>query len=354
MNYTLYKIDNNNNIVTYKIDKCDGGYNITWGRVNGQQQTKFVKVEPKNITKVNETTVDTQTELEMAALAKKMQKEKGYTTNTFVLSTQYVFRINDKSVMLAQKYNRKYIKLPLYVQPKLDGVRAYFDGKELSSRLHTAILTTPHITEAIIDSELSEYKLDGELMLPGCSFQELVSIIKKKSWSESNNKIVYNVFDYMDNNLNFSERYEVLKDIFSRNKFNGIELVPAYKCNDETDIDKHHLQFVTNKFEGTIVRNDTPYENKRSYNLLKLKDFIDEEFMIIGQHTDNNGECVFSCACRDNLNQSFKVKMIGTHEERVELLNNNNYGKALTVKYIRKTDDGIPFHAVGVAIRDYE
>ena len=40
--------------------------------------------------------------------------------------------------------------------------------------------------------------------------------------------------------------------------------------------------FLEQGYEGSIIRNNKPYEQKRSYNLQKFKDFQDAEAQIIG------------------------------------------------------------------------
>ena len=43
-----------------------------------------------------------------------------------------------------------------------------------------------------------------------------------------------------------------------------------------------HQYNLNNGYEGSILRLDKPYEQKRSYNLQKFKDFNDTEATIVG------------------------------------------------------------------------
>lgn len=338
MNYILYKLNTNNKILVYKIEKSVNSYVVTWGQIDGKLQSKHVKVTPKNIGKANETTLEEQILFEMEALYTKLIKEKGYCTHIDTHNKSY-------RVMLAQKYDNKYVKFPCYVQPKLDGVRAGFVNGKLMSRLNTEITTVPHINEILIQNKLDN--LDGELFWPGHSFQELISVIKRKDLHSNYKEIEYNIFDVMEDKI-FSERSKKFLNL----NLSYIKPVSTYKVTSIQEILNYHQYFTNLKYEGTIVRNDSVYEYKRSYNLLKLKDFLDEEFKIVGTVPDENGECVFNCITQEG--KIFGVKTVGTHEERVAQLSENYVDKLLTVKYIRKTDDNIPFHAVGLTIRDYE
>ena len=47
-------------------------------------------------------------------------------------------------------------------------------------------------------------------------------------------------------------------------------------------LDTLYTYYLTEGYEGQIIRYDTPYEQKRSKNILKRKEFIDEEFDVVG------------------------------------------------------------------------
>ena len=65
-------------------------------------------------------------------------------------------------------------------------------------------------------------------------------------------------------------------------KYRGVEKEMS-GCKEDRLIDKYHDAFLADGYEGSILRLDLgPYENKRSKQLLKKKDFIDEEFKIVG------------------------------------------------------------------------
>ena len=104
-----------------------------------------------------------------------------------------------------------------------------------------------------------------------------------------------------------------------------------------------------------MIRINAPYENKRSKSLLKRKDFMDEEFIILdilegsGKLANKAGMVVF------NTNEGVRVESAinGNHEylEEIWLDKDNIIGKKATVKYFNKTEAKEKAHAeVGVAI----
>ena len=105
-----------------------------------------------------------------------------------------------------------------------------------------------------------------------------------------------------------------------------------------------------------MVRNmDATYEwGHRSGDLIKVKNFEDSEFQVVGF---SNGEgsytdCVkWRCVTADGV--EFDVNPKGTLAQKREwLVEAEQYvGKMLTVRYMGFTEKGIPKIAVGVAFR---
>jgi ATP-dependent DNA ligase len=120
-----------------------------------------------------------------------------------------------------------------------------------------------------------------------------------------------------------------------------------------------HDKYVREGYEGLILRNkDGLYKiGQRSSDLLKYKEFLDEEFRIVG-HTIGDGVeagCViWTCVTKEG--HQFSVRPRGTHEERIEAVKTaaKQIGKKLTVRFQEWTEDKKPRFPVGLAIRDYE
>ncbi len=117
--------------------------------------------------------------------------------------------------------------------------------------------------------------------------------------------------------------------------------------------------FVEDGYEGMIVLNkNRAYKYKhRSYDLQKVKRFVDSEYRIVGGEDGSGREAgliVFRCVTSDGL--EFSVRPRGSHEERAKIYKNleNYIDKYLTVRYQELTDDGRPRFPVGIAVRDYE
>jgi hypothetical protein len=86
----------------------------------------------------------------------------------------------------------------------------------------------------------------------------------------------------------------------------------------------------------------------RSYDLLKYKNFDDDEFEIAGItseiDTSGNNENLIVWICKNKDNKTFNVQSKGTKKERQELfkIGKNFIGYKLWVQYFGFTNDGIP------------
>ena len=106
-----------------------------------------------------------------------------------------------------------------------------------------------------------------------------------------------------------------------------------------------------------MLRNyDSTYQlNKRTKDLQKYKDFMEDEFKIIG-FTDGEGsekgQVIWKCITKDG--KEFIVVPIGTRAHRKKLFKEaeKHIGKQLTVKFFRYTEKGIPLIAKGKDIRE--
>jgi ATP-dependent DNA ligase len=98
------------------------------------------------------------------------------------------------------------------------------------------------------------------------------------------------------------------------------------------------------------------YENKRSYNLQKVKEFDDSEFKIIGIKVGTKGsmagKAVFTCELPNK--ETFDCKMKGDMNELKKYADNPSLviGKLLTVQYQGYTGYGKPRFPVGLRFRE--
>lgn len=325
--------------------------------------------EGKNIGRANETTSNEQA---LAEAQSKWQKkiETGYYTSLDDIDhgTTYF------EPMLAKQYNdyKDDIAFPCFVSAKLDGLRMIATKKGLTTRNGKPFKSCPHIHRILkpIFDKHPNWVLDGEIYSQDVPFEKIVSLTRKKNptpedLKESERVCQFWIFDGVVDNkkASFKNRfYDIQNEFFDKltngtitDKHMSIRFVENYKVFSDKEIRKYHTQFVANGFEGAMIRNpESSYENKRSKHLLKFKEFLDDEYIIIdvvegvGNRRGMAGNLVFKL--KDG--RSFGSGIKGGEELYKELLKNkHNYiGKKATVRYQNMTEDGMPRFPVCVHI----
>lgn len=307
----------------------------------------------KNIGRSNETTAVQQAILEATA---KFQKKLDSGYNEVLTADKKFFE-----PMLAfelKQYEKLLFTVPTFVQPKLDGVRCILDQSKLTTRAGKPIVSCPHL-------ENDYYCLDGELYNHDLKedFNKIISLVRKtkpekEDLKESKKLIQYWVYDYPFHKDDvFSKRYKILQSMFFLFPSN-FKLVPAYPVYSREDIEKYHVQFLEQGYEGTMIRMDLGgYENKRSKQLLKYKNFQDAEFLILDvtPGLGNRSDCAGRLVCQIG-DKTFGCSMTGTVEFMKEVLDNKDQiiGKYATVKFFQLTEDGIPRFPTLKNIINYE
>jgi DNA ligase-1 len=346
-----------------------------WGQTGGAMQTgRDVIKEGKNAGKKNATTPEQQAELEARSLWEK-KKKKGYHENADAAMAGEVDALVEGGIfpMLAHRYDQHghKIKWPAFAQPKLDGHRCIVVVKRgkasMWSRTRKPITGVPHIARAFEDLIEGDAIFDGELYNHSFrdKFEELTSFIRQEEPKEGHEVVQYHIYDCPWTQGGFGDRYEVLREFFEAaatmhnnpDAEAALTMVETIKVASEDELMTAFENFTKQGYEGAMVRNiDGPYaENKRSYDLLKVKEFIDDEFEVVGIEEGRGklaGHAIFVCQMKDG--QEFRAKMIGELEQLKKYVKNPKLaiGKKLTVKYQGLTKaNGVPRFPVAVRFR---
>ncbi len=163
---------------------------------------------------------------------------------------------------------------------KLDGVRAYWDGRNLLSR-NGKILAAPEGWSL----HFPPFSLDGELYTAQGEFEKIQSIVMDKmpsatAWSE----IKFYVFDVPEAGGGLLERLSELEKFILQNPQAGqnLKIIKQVKVKDNAEFEAFADAVIAKGGEGAVVREpNAPYERKRSKNALKYKKFKDAECRVI-------------------------------------------------------------------------
>lgn len=282
---TLYSRDSKGKIRIWYMQQDLHKYRTVSGLQDGEKVTsEWTEAEPKNQGKKNETTAINQATEEVRAKYKKQKKTGYFHKVQDVDSFQYV------EAQLAKQYKDyalDFTKNEWAIQRKLNGNRCIATRYGLFTRKGERYISVPHIEEAlevyfeanpdaVLDGEIYNYDLRQRL-------NELSSLVRKtknitQEDLDKSAKIcefwIYDGYGFAGTSetTKYSDRFKyitLLKEYF---KLTPIKILPYTILTSEEQFNQLYNKFIEDGEEGAILRKlDSPYEHKRSKNLLKVK-----------------------------------------------------------------------------------
>ena len=273
--------------------------------------------------------------------------------------------------MLAHKFDDKRVdwSKPVYIQPKLDGVRCLFTKDGAYSRAGNKFMNVAHIELALIPffKQYPDVVLDGELYNHKLKddFEKIISLVRKQKPTADDRRdaqhlVQFHVYDYFDGVMYDSYKTRMHQLVNSAIYDVQIKYVPAYLVDSYNYAREMHADFLAKGYEGSIIRLDGLYKHGRSYDLMKFKDFSDDEATIIGYEAGKGKRT-------GTLGKFFMMDDEGiefgcppgkgfTYKDLANILDNiHDYiGKRATFTFFERTKAGNYRHPQYKCIRNYE
>lgn len=282
--------------------------------------------------------------------------------------------IPEFSVALADKYDPDIVdwKDGWYVSRKIDGARciAIVDDNgnaSFYSRTGKSFDTLDIVSDGIKALGVTNIVLDGELCLVdedgNEDFQGVMKELRKKDHTIKNPS--FKIFDMVThdefyskkgkNNRPYSIRLSNLQEIMKKNTCKCLSVLEQ----DRVKNDDHFAEWTGKAnslgWEGVMLRSDAPYKGKRSKDLLKYKNFFDDEYEVVDTEMGpfryvldgkEHEEMMLSCVMIKHKGHTVRVGSGFSIEQRQEFYCNpcKILGKQITVQYFaesRNQDGGI-------------
>lgn len=348
---TIYKTDRKGKTRVWYIEQSDDKYRTFDGTSVGKVKSSEWRIaEATNVGRSNERNPTEQAAFEIEALYKKKLDRDYHLTVGEISEGAHIFE-----AMLAEKYKDFQ---PGFAQPKLDGFRCIATKDGLKSRSGKPFISSPHIMEALASlfEAYPDLVLDGELYNHELrdNFDEIQSLITVKSdkkltpehYAKTREMVQYHIYDVPSHAGIFKERDTYLLENMDCSKC--IKLVSTERVDTQEEYDNLHGEWLEQGYEGSMWRNNTPYENRRTKNLLKRKEFQDEEFecVSIEEGQGNWAGVAKRVICRLPDGRTFGAGIKGTRERAATLLHETH--KVVTIKFFQLTPDGIPRFPVAI------
>ena len=281
--------------------------------------------------------------------------------------------------MLAYKAGKKPIDFSeqVFIQRKLDGVRCLFTKDGAFSRTGKPFKNVQHLENqlAYFFKQNPNVVLDGELYNHALKddFEKIISLVRKQKPTdedrgEASTLVQFWCYDIIFSEssikraFDYSERYKALQqvfDVYNLGPTNAI-LLRTNEVNSMEEARAHHEKNLAEGFEGSIIRLNKVYQQKRSYHLQKFKDFHDTEATIIdyvegkGKRTGTLGKFIM----RDEMGIQFGCPPGKgfTYKDLANILDNieDYIGKVATFTYFERTKMNSYRHPQFKCLRDYE
>ena len=273
-------------------------------------------------------------------------------------------------VALANSYDKQKGKVNFDTQTwfashKLDGVRclAIVDDNGMCnffSRQGKTFDTLDVLKNEIESLNLRNMVFDGEVCVVDESgaedFQGIMKEIKRKDHTIQNPK--YKVFDYLmleefdnqESKRNLSDRlgnFNMIYNTFGK-ELKCIDVLGQWEVESEDHFQELAELATKNNWEGLILRKDCEYKGKRSNDLLKVKKFFDEEYVVKGVENSIHRIIVDGLEVEEEMLSNVVIEHKGcdvgvgsgfNQEERRLYFNHPEriIGKTITVQYFEET-----------------
>lgn len=167
---------------------------------------------------------------------------------------------------------------------KLDGVRGYWDGRQLWSKNGT-LFHPP--TEFI--AGLPDFPLEGELWGGRGAFEKTVSTVLRQQAHGGWLELKFAVFDVPAAAGGFTDRIEKARTWFAAHPSPWAFVIPQHPVRDRAHLRQELRRVEARGGEGLIVRApDALYAAGRSAQILKVKTFHDAEAVVV-EHLPGSG-----------------------------------------------------------------
>ena len=242
-------------------------------------------------------------------------------------------------IMLPQVYTDGIDVTGWLMSEKLDGVRGYWDGKQLLSKNGN-----PFHPPAAFTRNFPPFALEGEIWGGRRTFEKTVSIVKKQQPHDGWLELQFAIFDVPQATGGFTRRLQKAKDWFADHPSQFAFVIPQETIKDNGQLKTVLLRVEKSGGEGLIVRKpDTLYANGRSRDILKVKNFFDMEAVVIA-HIEGKGRNrgrLGSLLVELPKNKTIRFK-IGTGFSDEERDSPPPVGSIITFKYYGFYESGLP------------
>jgi len=234
-----------------------------------------------------------------------------------------------------------------WLSEKLDGMRGYWNGKQLLTRQGNVIHSPEWFTQNWPDNTM-----DGELWIKRDHFQQTLSCVRKKLPEKVCWQLVrFMIFDLPKHHGTFTERIAAMQQLTKKVNSPYLSMIKQFKLTTIEQLEQSLNTVTNNNGEGLMLHHGNAYYHVgRTTNIMKLKKHQDAEALVIA-HFAGKGKyqgLLGALQVKTSEGIVFKIGSGFTDKERHQP---PAIGSLITFKYNGKTKAGIPRFARFYRIR---
>lgn len=341
----LYKKDHKGKMRFWEIDAEQGEITVRFGVIGGavQEHTEYVE----------ENTLRDPDEQALSKAESKIKKRIATGHRHTIEEAESYGGQNELGFhkpMLATRWDK--VKDVDYenstFQYKFDGHRCLITndgGEKIAYSRNGKIIHS--IDQILKDMDIPEgITIDGELYIHDVKLQKIASLVRRVQPESVNLK--FHCYDAIMKE-NFQERLKFINTLKLGENANIVNSIPF-----TLSVKNMLKESIGLGYEGLIVRPNTGFnyeDGKRSKGLIKVKQFFDDEFMIIDVNPSKDGWGILTCITQGG--KSFTVSAPGTIQHKRNALVDKQIliGRYVKIEYAMLTEDVIPFHPIAIGYR---
>jgi DNA ligase-1 len=252
------------------------------------------------------------------------------------------------ALILAGVYRTAIDPAAYWVSEKLDGVRAYWDGKQLYFRSGHPVPAPAWFTR-----DFPKTPLDGELWLGRNTFERLSGVVRKTEPVDAEwRQVRYMLFELPGAEGTFSARKDTLSQLVKQAGIPWLQAVDQFRVADREGLQAKLDSVVAAGGEGLMLhRAEATYAAGRSDDLVKLKPYLDREAKVLahlpgeGRNTGRLGALLVE----DEDGRRFRL---GAGFSDAMRENPPQVGSLVTYRYRGLTAKGLPRFPVFLRVRE--
>lgn len=265
---------------------------------------------------------------------------------TIIFFLLLIASLNALTLQKANSYNSQNIQ-GWVMSEKLDGIRAYWDGKVLLTRQGKIINAPKYFTK-----DFPPFELDGELWSKRGDFENIQSIVLDKTPSKKWQEIKYMIFEVPHAKGDFFKRLEKVSEHIKEKRVLHVEIIEQKVCNSGEELNSFKKTILSLGGEGVMLKDATKeYFEGRSDYLLKVKEADDMEAKVIGYKEGNGKFKGMTGSLHVELDNGVKF-FIGSGFSDAVRKNPPKIGSTVTFKYYGFTKLGKPKFASFIRVRE--